>query len=324
VKLTRILLSLLFLACSVAVCGRCFAQAAFAPTAAAPEQVIIDTDIGDDIDDAFAVALALRSPELRILGFTTTFGDTALRAKLLDRLLADTGHAEIPVAVGVPTKATSFTQQRYALARPDTKQHENAAGFILRQIRNAPHQITLIAIGPLVNVGAMIDKDPATFRKLKRVVLMGGSIDRGYGDLDYGPVHGPQPEWNILNDPTSAQKLLDSGVPVYMLPLDSTQLKLDEVKRALLFRQGNAYTDALAVLYFQWGQQTPTLFDPMTIAWLLKPSLCEMEPIRIRVDDKGFTRREAGAPNAQVCLSSNSEEFFRFYIPRLLSAEPGR
>jgi len=293
------------------------------PTSASQEKVIIDTDIGDDIDDAFAAVLALRSPELRVLGFTTTFGDTQLRAKLLDRLLIETGHADVPVAVGSPTSKTqTFSQQRYALAHPDAKRHEDAVDFILEQIRKSPDQITLVAIGPLMNVGALIDKDLPTFRRLKRVVIMGGSIDRGYGDLEYGPIHAAEPEWNILNDPGSAQKLLDSGVPLYLLPLDSTQLKLDEVKRSLLFKQGNAYTDALAVLYHQWGQQTPTLYDPMTIAWLLRPSLCAMRPIRIRVDAKGSTRRELGAPNAHVCLSSNSEEFFRFYIPRLMSPGP--
>src|SRR5712692_6619736 len=64
----------------------CFGQSAGTQKpAAAPQKVIIDTDIGDDVDDAFAVALALRSPELQILGVTTTFGDTETRAKLLDR-----------------------------------------------------------------------------------------------------------------------------------------------------------------------------------------------------------------------------------------------
>src|SRR6266851_5732838 len=85
------------------------------PQKAPPEKVILDTDIGDDIDDAFAVALAVRSPELQILGITTTFGDTETRAKLLDRFLAETGHPEIPVAAGVPTPPKSnFTQRRYA------------------------------------------------------------------------------------------------------------------------------------------------------------------------------------------------------------------
>src|SRR5204862_4939572 len=86
------------------------------PERASPEKVIIDTDIGDDIDDAFAVALALRGPELQILGITTTFGDTETRAKLLDRLLGETGHSDIPVGIGIHTQTSSFTQRAYAEA----------------------------------------------------------------------------------------------------------------------------------------------------------------------------------------------------------------
>ena len=289
------------------------------PGKAFPEKVIIDTDIGDDIDDAFAVALALRSPELQILGITTTFGDTETRAKLLDRFLAEAGRPEIPVAAGVPTPPKgTFTQRRYAennrFAKPS---HPDAVTFLLDQIRRNPGQVTLLAIGPLMNVGAAIDKDPATFRKLKRVVIMGGSIKRGYGDLGFGPPQPPQPEWNILNDIPSAQKLFAAGVPLYVMPLDATQLKLDEVKRDFLFSQGTPLTDALALLYHQWGQETPTLFDPMTITFLVNPNLCPVQPMHIRVDDKGFTRPDAGAPNAQVCLDSNPDAFFRFYLNRL-------
>src|SRR5258705_500574 len=168
---------------------------------APPEKVIIDTDIGDDIDDAFAVALALRSPELQILGITTTFGDTETRAKLLDRFLAEAGRPEIPVAAGVPTPPKStFTHPRYA-------------------------------------------------------------------------------ENNRFPKP--------------------------------------AHPDALTLLYHQWGQETPTLFDPMTITFLVNPNLCPVQPMHIRVDEKGFTRPDAGAPNAQVCLDSNPDAFFRFYLYRL-------
>ena len=288
-------------------------------TNAAPEKVILDTDIGDDIDDAFAVALALRSPELQILGITTTFGDTETRAKLLDRFLAEVGRPEIPVAAGVttPPKGT-FTQRRYAENNHFAKSsHPDADAFLLDQIRRSPGQITLIAIGPLMNIGAAIDKDPATFRKLKRVILMGGSIKRGYGDLGFGPPTPPQPEWNILNDIPSAQKLFASGVPLFVMPLDATQLKLDEVKRAYLFSQGTPLAEALTLLYHQWGQQTPTLFDPMTIAFLVNPALCPVQPMHISVDDKGFTRPDSGPPNAQVCLDSNPDAFFRFLLPRL-------
>jgi inosine-uridine nucleoside N-ribohydrolase len=289
------------------------------------EKVIIDTDIGDDIDDAFAVALALRSPELQILGITTTFGDTETRAKLLDRFLAEVGHPEIPVAAGTPTPPKgTFTQRRYAEnSRYAKASHSDAVTFLLDQIRRNPGQVTLIAIGPLMNVGAAITKDPDTFRKLKRVIMMGGSIKRGYGDIGFGAPRPPEPEWNILNDIPSAQKLFAAGVPLFVMPLDSTQLKMDEVKRAFLFSQGTPVTDQLTLLYHQWGQETPTLFDPMTIAFLVSVNFCPVQPMHIRVDNKGFTRVDPGPPNApnplnaQVCLESNPDAFFRFYLGRV-------
>ena len=300
--------------------GTWLLASALACTAQSPshQKIIIDTDIGDDIDDAFAVALALRSPELQIVGITTTFGDTETRAKLVDRLLGEAGRQDIPVAIGKPSPVKgTFTQRAYAegghFARAS---HPSAADFIHEQIHRNPHEITLVCIGPLTNVGAIIDYDPQTFRQLKRVVMMGGSIEQGYGD-PYSRPTPPQPEWNILNDISSAQKLFTSGVPIYLMPLDSTQLKLDEVKREFLFRQGTPLTDALTLLYHQWGQQTPTLFDPMTIAFIDDPSLCPVQPMSIHIDDRGMTLRGPGAPNAQVCLKSDPEAFFRFYLGRV-------
>src|ERR1700729_254456 len=105
------------------------------PTTASTKQekVIIDTDIGDDIDDAFALALALHSPELQILGVTTTFGDTELRAKLARRLLDAAGRQDIPVFAGAPTQTTSvFPQRRYAESGPfDKASQANAVDFLL-------------------------------------------------------------------------------------------------------------------------------------------------------------------------------------------------
>src|SRR5690348_13553544 len=327
---------ILVLACgALAISQRCFAQSsilATTPRAAPAEKVILDTDIGDDIDDAFAVALALRSPELKILGITTTFGDTEKRAKLLDRLLGEVGRADIPVAVGVPTPPkTDFTQTKYAEGGRFAKaSHPDAIAFLLDAIRRNPDEITLVAIGPLVNVGAAIDKDAETFRKLKRVVLMGGSIYRGYGGTGSGPSRGPEPEWNIKNDISSAQKLFAAGVPLFVMPLDSTQLKMDAANRNFLFRQGTPLSDALTLLYQEWGQETPMLFDPMTIAYMIKPALCPVEPMNIRVDEKGFTRPVSPmtgassqnvrpAPNAQVCLKSSPDDFFHFLMPRLVA-----
>lgn len=284
----------------------------------AREKIIIDTDIGDDVDDAFALALAVKSPELEIVGVTTAFGETDVRARIVDRFLGEVGRAEIPVMQGNAKGKTPMSQRLYGEGGHFAKSsHGDAAEFILDQVRRHPGEITLVAIGPLMNVGAAIDRDAGTFHRLKRVVIMGGSVRKGYGDYGYNEHFPPSPEWNILNDVASAQKLFASGVPLYVMPLDSTQLKLDEVKRAFLFTRGTAVTDQLAILYHLWAQETPTLFDPMTLAFVLKPELCPTTPLHIRVDEKGFTREEPGAPNAQVCLSSNPEDFFQFYLRRV-------
>src|SRR5260370_11151231 len=101
----------------------------------AAEKIIIDTDIGDDVDDAFAVALALRSPEVEILGITTTFGDTETRAKLVDRMLEEAGRTDIPVAAGAAMQTKSnFTQRRYAEGEHFARaSHPDAVNFIIEQ-----------------------------------------------------------------------------------------------------------------------------------------------------------------------------------------------
>ncbi|MGC2621190.1 MAG: nucleoside hydrolase [Acidobacteriaceae bacterium] len=300
------------------------ARIACAQPAAAPEKVILDTDIGDDVDDAFALALLLASPRVQLLGVTTAWGDTDLRAREVARFLADTGHSEIPVAAGPATKANStFSQRRYAEAFP-VRTWPNGVNFILDQIRRYPGQITLISIAPLSTVGAVIDQDPVTFRKLNRVVIMGGSIHRGYGDLGYLPGGHPSPEYNIDQDIPAARKLFAAGVPLYVMPLDSTQLKLDEVLRTTLFSQGTHVTDDLSLLYWQWsdstGSPTPTLFDAMAAAQAIDPAMCPTTPMHIRIDDVGNTVEEPGAPNANVCLQSDADQFFHFYMRTVLAA----
>lgn len=301
----------------------CIHAPGFAQSAApGSDKIILDTDIGDDIDDAFALGLLLSSPEADLLGVTTAYGNTHLRARLTKRYLCGLGRCDLPVSAG-PEAATNsvFTQARYAQRYPDQK-WPDAISFILGEIEKYPNQITLISIAPYSNIGALIDRDPAAFRKLKRVVIMGGSIQRGYGDLGYLPNRGPDAEYNVRMDIAASKKLFTSGVPLYVMPLDSTQLKLDEVKRDVLFSYDTPLTDTLTLLYEQWAgstqNPTPTLYDPMAVAYALNPDLCPTTPMHIVVDDKGYTRVEKGAPNANVCLESSPDKFFDFYLHRVM------
>ncbi len=315
-------LSALLLA--VAVAPPAHSQAS--PTNAGPQLAIIDTDIGDDIDDAFAVALALRSPELHILGITTAYGDTELRARLLDRYLGAIGRADIPVAAGVATPHNNvFSQADYAHQSPERK-HPDAVVFLLDQIRAHPGQITLITIGPLFNVQAAIERDPDTFRRLRRVVIMGGSIYRGYGNKKNGSPRPPEPEWNIRCDPAGARALLSASVPVFVMPLDSTQIPLETPAQGAIFSHGSPLTDQLTLLYHQWTGptewRTPTLFDPVAVTYAIRPDLCPATPMRLEVDDMGFTRPVQGEPNAQVCLKSDESGFMTLLLERITSDGP--
>ncbi len=328
-KTSRIASILCILALTSPLCRSAETQTQASPAPAAqatshPTKIIIDSDIGDDVDDVFAIGLALAGPEVEIVGISSAWGDTQLRARMIDRLLIETNATNIPVAEGIPTQAkSSFSQAAWAKGgNVPSKSHAQAVDFLLDQIKKDPGNITLVAIGPLTNIGAAIDRDPATFKKLNRVVIMGGAVRKGYGDLGFAPDHGPQPEYNIYSDVAAAQKLFASGVPIYMMPLDSTQLKLDEDKRAFLFKQGTPLTNALSTLYYQWGQPTPTLFDAMAVAYVLQPSLCPTTPLHITVDKDGATRESAGAPNANACLASDSDQFFRFILPRLAKPFP--
>jgi inosine-uridine nucleoside N-ribohydrolase len=301
------------------------AQAQAAPPARLP--VIVDMDIGDDIDDAFALGLLLNSPEIEIVGISTAWGDTALRMRLLERMLRETGHSGIPVAQGITTaNPTPFTQARYAQrgAAPVTPAPA-AVDFLLQQIKARPGQITLLALGPLTNVGAAIGRDPATFRQLKQVVMMGGSVRAGYRKSQYVPVRPADKEYNIVSDVAGARALFGSGVPIVMMPLDSTQIRLDEVERNALFGHGSPLTDALALLYHQWidayqpwSSTMPSLFDVVPVAWLADPRVCPTTPLRITVGDDGTTREGPGTPNAAVCLASDQTRFFDVLMGRLL------
>lgn len=290
---------------------------------ATPQRVVIDTDIGDDIDDAFALALALKSPELKVLGVTTTFGNTEMRARLLDRYLKAVGRSDIPVFAGPATKTDNvMTQAAYAKRDPKTS-FGDGAEFILKAAREHPRQVTLIGIGPLSTVREAIRQDPAGFRKLKRVVIMGGSVYKGYGVDAQGKPKPAEPEWNILNDPAGLKALLGSGVTVAMMPLDSTQVPLETQGREAIFAHGSALTDQLTLLYHEWmggtpsHSPTPTLFDPVAVTFTFRPELCPAKPMHIDVDAKGMTIPGQGAPNAEVCLQSDEKGFLDLLVKRV-------
>ena len=293
--------------------------------------VIIDTDVGDDIDDAFALAIALQDPHLEVIGVTTAWGDTRTRTLLVRRLLASLGRQDVVVAQGPATaNAVPFTQKNWALGANDTSSAPDAIEFLREQAHKRPGEITLIALAPLSNVAALAQRDTTALPAFKQVVMMGGSIHAGYNRGGAIPVAEPSAEYNIASAPGGLMALLQSKVAVKMFPLDSTQIKFDEVRRDRLFAYGSPASDALALLYHQWrllnswGQITPTLFDVVPVTWLLDPASCPVTPLRIEVDARGFTRPVSGAANVEVCLSLHEDTTQRLIMDTLAPLETPR
>lgn len=287
----------------------------YAGDAARPIPIILDTDIGTDVDDAFALALILRSPELDLAGVTTVSGDTQARARLAAKMLWEAGRPNVPVAAGEPGKPSPIDQTRWAegFTSPSVLA-PRAVDFLHAEIDRRPGELTLVPIGPLTNVAALLKQDPGVAKKIKLIVMMGGSIAHGYGkDLK------PTAEYNIAQDPEAAQAVFSSGVPILMVPLDVTaMLQLDEAARRRIFTRLTPLTDALTLLYHLWNQPTPTLFDPMAVAMLIEPGLCATQELAIEVDAKGFTRPVRGKrPNATVALKTDAARFLEFYLRRV-------
>jgi purine nucleosidase len=290
-------------------------QWAICATAPKKFPVLLDTDIGSDIDDAFALALIVNSPELDLLGVTTVSGDSEARARLAAKMLVDAGRLDVPVAAGASGQPLPIQQCRLAEGFKSPSLLPIAAeDFLESEIRRRPGQITIVAIGPLTNVAALLKKYPDAAKEIKQIVLMGGSVERGYA-----PGSRPEAEYNIKMDPAAAQVVFSSGVPIVMAPLDVTaMLQLDAAARHRIFTHLTPMTNDLTLLYHLWNQDTPTLFDPMAVALLIDPGLCETKAMAIEVDSEGFTREASGKPaNASVALHTDPARFFQFYLNRV-------
>lgn len=288
------------------VCGAAFARM----------PVILDTDIGTDIDDAFALALALTSPEIELRGVTTVSADAYGRALIACRFLEAVGRAEIPVAAGRPQRQNPDRrgQYQYGLTGEFAKRPVSALApqFLYQKLKAEPGKLTIITIGDLTNVARLLTQHPEAKAWIRRIVLMGGAVRVGY--------NGKPPvvwEWNIRADIPGAQTVFDSGVPLSVAPLDATLVKLEAAERGRIFSGDGAVGSELKKLYELWGKPTPTLFDPVAVTLSFNESFFRIENLRLQVDRKGFTREVAGAPNARVATSVDRDAFLRWYVRRL-------
>ena len=285
--------------------------------------VIFDTDIGTDIDDAYALAALIHRPELELVGVTTVSSDAVARARLAAKLLHVAGGrwARVPVYAGISTPVQYMKQVDWAKGFASPSLHESGGiQFMRAQVDARPGAITLIAVGELTNVAALLESAPGIAKQIRAIALMGGSIYRGYAAGSK-----PEPEWNIKSNAKAAQVVFESGVPLLVAPLDSTaDLKLSPEMRVELFARGVPLNDALAALNSIWRHtntwkgENPTLFDVLAVELVQPRRPYDMKALHIDVEADGLTRVVPnGAPNAQVALTVDAGAFMRAFVESL-------
>jgi inosine-uridine nucleoside N-ribohydrolase len=285
-----------------------------------PVPVLIDTDIGDEMDDAFALALALVSPELDVRGVTTVGGDAWTRALVACRLLQEAGREAVPVAAGRPPRETPTRKGQFAYGlRPGLRKRpvkETAVEFLYARLKAHPGELTLVGLGPLTNVAELFAAHPDCKPWVKRLVVMGGAVRVGYNGKP-----PPGPEWNVKCDVQAAQAVFAAGVPLLVVPVDAAVgLKLEAPLRRRLFEARTPLTEQLHALYKLSERPTPTLFDPLAVALCFDERWCKFEALRLEVDGKGLTRVVPGRANARVATSPAREEFLNWFVGRLAPA----
>jgi len=265
-----------------------------------PHRVIIDTDPG--VDDALALLLAMRSPELKIEAITPVAGNVPLELTLPNalRMVEIAGRTDIPVAAGakVPLMRRLVTAT-YAhgenglggavFPEPKTQASRIPATELIRNIvRKSPGEITLLTIGPLTNIAAALNSDPALAAMIHSLVMMGGSLSGGNIT--------PAAEFNIYVDPEAARIVFQSGIPITMVGLDVTRkTSLTEEHQRQLQAGQNPVSQAAATIARNAIEHNrergflvgPNMHDSLAVAGFIDPSLLKLKEYYVDVETTG-------------------------------------
>ena len=305
------------------------AAALLARPAAAKTAVILDTDIGDDIDDTWALAMLLKSPELDLKLVTTTCGKAEYRAKLVAKLLTIAGRGDIPIGLGEGGHDGSGGQQAwvedYKLSDYHGTVHQNGVAAIIDLIEVSQQPITVISIGPSHTLAAALKLKPAIASKAF-FVGMQGSVFKGY---DGGPVSA---EWNVKANVAAAKTVLSAPwKKVTITPLDTCGLVVLSGERfQKLVKSDDPLVKALMENYRIWAKKSrvgqlnssSVLFDTVAV-YLAYPDtkLLKQETLPIRVTDEGFTQVD---PKGRKMAVATAWKDLDGYRDRLVEVLTGR
>ena len=286
------------------------------------EKVILDTDIGSDIDDSAALAYLLAQEKCELLGVTTVSGEPVRRAQMVSALLRAAGRGDIPVYPGAALPMLTDVKQAYApqADRLVNWPHDTDfpmgeyLDFLRSAIRANPHEVTLLAIGPMTNVGLLFAMDLEIPSLLKRLVLMNGSFEHRLA-VGYN-------EWNSLNDPYATAIVYRGKAPVHRsVGLDVTmqvQMRAEEM-RARFTHPLLKIVEDFSTVWFEHAD-IMTFHDPLAAVSIFEPEVCgfargkvEIELISEKLMGVTHFARDPQGPH-EIADTVSPERFFDRYF----------
>ncbi len=301
-----------------------------------PTNILIDTDVGDDVDDVLAIAFALLRPELRVRAITTVSYDTDKRCHILARLLQIMGLAEVPFAPGMQWPIHPLTSERraglndlssgyilnqYPFASPQEglpQAREDAITLMAQTVEAHAGDIALVAIGPLTNIATFLRRYPELAPKIRHIALMGGEMAE------------TRREHNLCWDATATHIVFNSGVPLFVGTWSVTrQFVLSPEDCETIKNIGTPLCVALSACIDLWWPHKahkpgPVMYDIAPILWSYDQSYypTELMPVRIEMADEttaGATLRGGDGPNIQVSTAMLAPQVRQLYLDTLTS-----
>lgn len=301
--------------------------------------VIFDTDIGDDIDDTWALAMLLKCPELDVKLITTAFRDTRYRAAIVAKTLEIAGRTDIPIGIGerrLDARSDYWVQrpwvEGYDLAAYRGVVHDDGVAALIDTIMSAPldQPVTIIAIGPMTNLAAALAREPA-IAKRTRIVGMLGCLRCSHSDITK-----PKAEYNVVMDIPAAQAALTAGWPITLTPLDTCGfVNLDGERYRRVLACDDALIRAMIDCYRNWDkvsrrpaqshERSSVLFDTVAVHLAMTEQHLSMEDLTLSIDDGGMMRIAAGgAPVRCATRWTTLDRYKDELVDCLLRMERGR
>ena len=294
--------------------------------------VILDTDIGTDIDDTWALAMLLNSPELQLRAVVTSHGDTRYRALLAAKMLATARRAEVPVGEGVGDGQLAH-DRRGQQAWLDGYEPDDYAGtyrtdgaeLMVDTVMASTDPVTVLSIGPASTTAQALALAPEIATKA-RFVGMHGAVRRGYGDSP-----NPVSEYNVFEDVAAFRTVLAAPWPVTLTPLDTCGVVTLEGDEYAKVRDADTpMMRAVMANYRAWAtaidradlaeRRSTTLFDTVAVYLVFAEDLLAMETVRLAVRDDGLTfESEDGRPVTAALNWHDLPTFRRLLIERMIA-----